>query len=48
MIKFYVQNLEKGHFEGVLDVMDKLTNLIKPKKFYGKKDYQQLYLVKIS
>ena len=37
----------KGHFEGVLDVMDKLTNLIKPKKiFMGKKDYQQLYLVK--
>jgi pantothenate synthetase len=28
--------------------MDKLTNLIKPKKiFMGKKDYQQLYLVKI-
>ena len=37
----------RGHFEGVLDVMDKLTNLIKPKKIYmGKKDFQQLYLVK--
>ena len=37
----------KGHFEGVLDVMDRLTNLIKPKKiFMGQKDYQQLYLVK--
>ena len=37
----------KGHFEGVLDVMDRLTNLIKPKKiFMGKKDYQQLFLVK--
>ena len=37
----------KGHFEGVLDVMDRLTNLIKPKKIYmGKKDYQQLFLVK--
>ena len=37
----------KGHFEGVLDVMDKLTSLIKPKKiFMGKKDYQQLFLVK--
>ena len=37
----------KGHFEGVLDVMDRLTNLIKPSKiFMGKKDYQQLLLVK--
>jgi len=37
----------KGHFEGVLKVMDRLTNLIKPKKiFMGEKDYQQLYLVK--
>tara|TARA_Y100000389_G_scaffold13109_1_gene11717 strand:+ start:448 stop:1263 length:816 start_codon:yes stop_codon:yes gene_type:complete len=37
----------KNHFEGVLDVMDKLTNLIKPKKiFMGKKDFQQLFLVK--
>jgi len=37
----------KGHFEGVLDVMDRLTNLIKPKKiFMGKKDFQQLFLVK--
>jgi pantoate--beta-alanine ligase len=37
----------KGHFEGVLDVMDKLTNLIRPKKiFMGKKDFQQLFLVK--
>ena len=37
----------KGHFDGVLDVMDRLTNLIKPTKiFMGKKDYQQLFLVK--
>ena len=37
----------KGHFEGVLDVMDRLTNLIKPKKiFMGNKDFQQLFLVK--
>ena len=37
----------KGHFEGVLDVMDRFTNLIKPKKiFMGKKDFQQLFLVK--
>ena len=37
----------KGHFEGVIDVMDRLTNLIKPKKIYmGQKDLQQLNLVK--
>tara|TARA_B100001059_G_scaffold149918_1_gene149746 strand:- start:579 stop:1391 length:813 start_codon:yes stop_codon:yes gene_type:complete len=37
----------KGHFEGVLDVMERLTKLIKPKKIYmGEKDFQQLYLVK--
>jgi pantoate--beta-alanine ligase len=37
----------QGHFEGVLDVMNRLTNLIKPKKiFMGKKDFQQLFLVK--
>ena len=37
----------KGHFEGVLDIMDRLTNMIKPQKIYmGEKDLQQLYLVK--
>jgi pantoate--beta-alanine ligase len=37
----------KGHFEGVLDVMDRLTNLIKPRRiFMGKKDFQQFHLVK--
>ena len=37
----------KGHFEGVLEVMDRLTNLIIPKKiFMGKKDFQQFILVK--
>ncbi len=37
----------KGHFEGVIDVMDRLTNIIKPKNiFMGEKDFQQLYLVK--
>ena len=45
--KILCAKFRKGHFEGVLDVMDRLTNLIKPKKiFMGKKDYQQLYLVK--
>jgi len=37
----------KGHFEGVIDVMDRLTTIIKPRKiFMGEKDFQQLYLVK--
>jgi len=37
----------KGHFEGVLDVMERLTKIVKPKKiFMGEKDLQQLYLVK--
>ena len=45
--KILCAKFRKGHFEGVLNVMDKLTNLIKPKKiFMGKKDYQQLFLVK--
>ena len=45
--KILCARFRKGHFEGVLDVMDRLTNLIKPKKiFMGKKDFQQLFLVK--
>ena len=37
----------KGHFEGVLDVMERLTKIVSPKKiFMGEKDFQQLYLVK--
>lgn len=37
----------KGHFEGVLDVMDRLTKLVSPKDiFMGEKDYQQYFLVK--
>ena len=38
--KILCAKFRKGHFEGVLDVMDRLTKLIKPKKIYmGKKDY---------
>jgi pantoate--beta-alanine ligase len=45
--KILCAKYRKGHFEGVLDVMDRLTNIIKPKKiFMGRKDFQQLYLVK--
>ena len=37
----------KGHFEGVLDVVDRLVKLISPKyMFLGEKDFQQLFLVK--
>lgn len=45
--KILCAKYRKGHFEGVLDVMNKLSTLIKPKKiFMGKKDFQQLYLVR--
>ncbi len=37
----------KGHFEGVIDVMNRLTKIIKPGKiFMGEKDFQQLFLIK--
>jgi pantoate--beta-alanine ligase len=36
-----------GHFEGVLDIMDRFIKLIKPTYvFMGEKDFQQLFLVK--
>ena len=45
--KILCAKYRKGHFEGVLDVMNRLTKLINPKKiFMGKKDFQQFYLVK--
>ena len=45
--KILCAKFRKGHFEGVLDVMDKLTNIVKPNKiFMGKKDFQQFFLVK--
>ena len=45
--KILCAKFRKGHFEGVLDVMNKLTKIIKPQKiFMGEKDFQQLYLVK--
>ena len=37
----------KGHFEGVINVMTRLTQIINPSKiFMGEKDLQQLLLVK--
>ena len=45
--KILCAKYRKGHFEGVLDVMNRLTKLIKPKKIYmGKKDFQQFFLVR--
>ena len=45
--KILCAKFRKGHFEGVIDIMDRLTSIIRPKKiFMGEKDYQQLYLVK--
>ena len=37
----------KGHFEGVLNVVNRFIEIIKPKYiFLGRKDYQQIYLIK--
>ena len=37
----------KGHFEGVIDVLNRFVKLISPKiMFMGEKDYQQFFLVK--
>ena len=37
----------KGHFEGVLNILNRFVKLIKPNKiFMGEKDYQQFFLVK--
>ena len=45
--KILCAKYRKGHFEGVIDVMDRLVKMIKPKKiFMGEKDYQQFHLVK--
>jgi pantoate--beta-alanine ligase len=45
--KILCAKFRKGHFEGVLDVMNRFIHLILPKYvFMGEKDFQQLILVK--
>ena len=45
--KVLCAKFRKGHFEGVLDVMVRFTDIIKPKNiFMGEKDYQQFFLVR--
>ena len=45
--KILCAKYRKGHFEGVIDVMERLIENIKPQKiFMGEKDFQQLYLLK--
>ena len=45
--KILCAKFRRGHFEGVLDVMDRLTDIIRPNKiFMGNKDFQQMILVR--
>ena len=45
--KILCAKYRKGHFEGVLNVMNRLMSIVKSKDlFMGEKDFQQLYLIK--
>ena len=45
--KILCAKYRKGHFEGVIDIMTRLTKIVNPSKiFMGEKDFQQLLLVK--
>ncbi|WP_169036428.1 pantoate--beta-alanine ligase [Candidatus Pelagibacter ubique] len=45
--KILCAKFRKGHFEGVLNVMGRFTDIIKPKNiFMGEKDYQQFFLAR--
>ncbi len=45
--KILCAKYRKGHFEGVLAVINQFLNIIEPKyMFLGEKDFQQLYLIK--
>ena len=45
--KILCAKFRKGHFEGVIAVLDRLTNIIRPKIIWmGEKDYQQFFLAR--
>ena len=45
--KLLCGRFRKKHFLGVVDIINRLIEVINPKKLYlGKKDYQQLHLIK--
>ncbi len=45
--KILCGKFRKGHFEGVIDVIDRLLIIINPNyMFLGEKDFQQLFLIK--
>jgi pantoate--beta-alanine ligase len=45
--KVLCAKFRRGHFEGVLNVLNRFTKLLSPKSiFMGEKDYQQYFLVK--
>ena len=45
--KILCAKYRKGHFEGVIEVMTRLTKIVNPSKiFMGEKDFQQLLIVK--
>jgi len=45
--KILCAKFRKGHFEGVLDILNRFVKLISPEKiFMGEKDFQQFFLVK--
>ena len=45
--KILCGKFRKGHFEGVIDVIDRFLTLISPNyMFLGEKDFQQLFLIK--
>jgi pantoate--beta-alanine ligase len=46
-VKKLCGRFRKGHFEGVVNVVNRFVEIIQPKNiFFGLKDYQQFYLVK--
>ena len=45
--KILCARFRKGHFEGVIDILNRFVKLISPKSiFMGEKDFQQFFLVK--